>query len=51
MSYPTRPKGDRTTRVTTMSLDPDSYTCPDCGVICVPTHDRSAAPADVHSCS
>lgn len=34
----------------TMSLDPDSHLCLDCGTISVPTDDRSAPPADLHVC-
>ncbi len=35
----------------TMSLDPDSSLCVDCGTISVPTDDRSAPPADLHVCA
>ncbi len=34
----------------TVTLDPDSHECPDCGVISVPCDDRSARPEDVHRC-
>lgn len=31
-------------------LDPDSYECPDCGVIAVPTDTRNPDPKLEHTC-
>ncbi len=34
-----------------ITLDPDSWTCPTCGHILVPSDDRGGRPADSHSCA
>lgn len=33
-----------------ITLDPDSYSCPECGVIAVPCDDRLGRPVDTHVC-
>lgn len=34
-----------------ITLDPDSYSCPECGVIAVPCDDRLGRPIDAHVCN
>jgi hypothetical protein len=37
--------------IVTITLDPDSFECPACGMVCVPTDTRQPAPRDDHRCA